>query len=95
MKGRDQKLDVHMPEQPEEERPLGTGEDGPPTVNGLAGDPYADDVSFGLRRRRAPRLLLAGILLVAAAVLLIVAVLFAQAILSAPPSPIALRPVVL
>lgn len=73
----DPDLTVH--DEPEGRRPIGTGEEPDSESNGLALDPYADDVLIGPRRRRAWPWPLIGI----TAVLLIVAVILALAILRA------------
>ncbi len=53
---------VRVTEEPEDERPLGTGEEVKPDSNGLALDPYADDTLFELARARVPRWLLAVVI---------------------------------
>ena len=67
---------VRVAEEPEDERPLGTGEEVKPDSNGLALDPYADDTLFELARARVPRWLLAVVIilvLIVAALALLVA----------------------
>ena len=75
MKTRDKNPDVRVDDEPEDERPLGTSEDEAPPPNGLAADPYADDVMFRLNRARVPRWLIIGlvVLIVVAVVLVFVA----------------------
>ncbi len=67
---------ARVDEEPEDERPLGTGEEVKPDSNGLALDPYADDTLFELARARVPRWLLGVVivlvLIVVALVLLVV-----------------------
>ena len=55
MKARDKNPTVRLDEEPEDERPLGTGEEVKPDSDGLALDPYADDTLFELARARVPR----------------------------------------
>jgi hypothetical protein len=74
MKARDENPDVRVDDEPEDERPLGTGDDAAPPPNGLAADPYADDVLIGLKRNRTPRWLLIGIVIL---IVVIVVVVFA------------------
>ena len=71
MKARDKNPTVRLDEEPEDERPLGTGEEVKPDSDGLALDPYADDTLFELARARVPR----GLLVVVITLVLIVAVL--------------------
>ena len=71
--------DLTVQGEPEDRRPIGTGEEQDSESNGLALDPYADDLLIGPRRRRAWPGPLIGI----AVVLLIVAVILALAILRA------------
>jgi hypothetical protein len=71
MKTRDENPDVRVDDEPEDERPLGTGDDAAPPPNGLAADPYADDVLIGLERGRTPRWLLIGVVILIVIVVLI------------------------
>ena len=71
MKARDQNPDVRVDDEPEDERPMGTGEDAAPPPNGLAADPYADDLLIGLRQRRTSRWLVVGIIILVVVVVLI------------------------
>jgi type IV secretory pathway component VirB8 len=63
MKARDNNPQVRVDEEPEDERPLGTGEEVKPDSNGLALDPYADDTLFELARTRVPRWLWAIVII--------------------------------
>ncbi len=74
MKARDENPEVQVDDEPEDERPLGTGDDEPPPPNGLAADPYADDLLIGSRQGRASRWRLIGIVVLIAIVVLIVLV---------------------
>ncbi len=85
MTGRDRNLDMQVPEEPEGQRPYGTGEDSTPTLNGLAADPYADDVLMGLRRRGASRLLLEVIILAVIALVLTALILYAGGVWNPQP----------
>ena len=71
--------DLTVQDEPEDRRPIGTGEEQDSESNGLALDPYADDLLIGPRRQRVWPWPLIGI----AVVLLIVAVILALAILRA------------
>jgi hypothetical protein len=75
MKTRDKNPNVRVDDEPEDEIPIGTGEDKEFESGGLAADPYADDMPFRPVRARVPRLLVLGVIiliLVALAVLLVV-----------------------
>ncbi len=74
MKARDENPDVRVNDEPEDERPLGTSDDEAPPVNGLAADPYADDLLIGSRRTRASRWRVIGIVVVMVIVVLVVLV---------------------
>ncbi len=76
MKARDQNPDVRVDDEPEDERPMGTGEDAAPPPDGLAADPYADDLLIGLRRRRPSRWLAVGLIVLAVVVLIAFIALF-------------------
>ncbi len=76
MKARDENPDVRVDDEPEDERPVGTGDDEAPPPNGLAADPYADDFLVGFKRDRTSRWLLTGIV-----ILIVVIVLVAVAVL--------------
>jgi len=72
MKAQDRNPDVRVDDEPEDERPLGTGDDAAPPPNGLAADPYADDFLIGLKRGRTSRwLLLIGIVILIVVIVLI------------------------
>jgi len=73
MSTRDQ--DLQVPDEPEDQVPLGTGEEGEFESDGLAAEPYADEIPFEPARVRVPRSLLVGVILV-----LIVALLVLMAI---------------
>jgi hypothetical protein len=79
MKARDQNPQVRVDEEPEDERPLGTGEEVKPDSNGLALDPYADDTLFELARTRVPRWLLIVVIILALMVVALVLVLVFRA----------------
>jgi hypothetical protein len=67
--------DLTVQEEPEGRRPIGTGEEPDSESNGLALDPYADDVLIGPRRRRAwpwPWIGIAVLALIAAVILALV-----------------------
>ncbi len=87
MSGADRDPSVRVPEEPEDRRPLGTGEDAQPATDGLAVDPYADDMPLGLRRTGTSRLVVAGIIVVAGICLLILAIVYASGMLSHAPAP--------
>jgi hypothetical protein len=75
MKTRDKNPNVRVEDEPEDEIPIGTGEDQEFEPSGLAVDPYADDMPFRPARARLSRLLVLGVIiliLVALLVLLIV-----------------------
>ena len=71
--------DLTVEDEPKGRRPIGTGEEEDSESNGLALDPYADDLLIGPRRRGAWPWPLIGIVVV----LLIVAVILALAIMRA------------
>ncbi len=71
MKARDGNPDVRVDDEPEDERPMGTGEDEAPPPNGLAADPYADDLLIGSRRGRTSRWWVLGVIVVIVVVVLI------------------------
>lgn len=71
---------------PEEEKPLGTGQDDRFLTDGLATDPYADDMPFRVARPPAPRLLRLGIIVIVVVVLIVFA-LIAFRTWSRPPHP--------
>jgi len=71
--------DLTVQDEPEGRRPIGAGEEPDSESNGLALDPYADDVLIGPQRPRDWPWRLIGI----AVVLLITAVILALAILRA------------
>jgi hypothetical protein len=50
---------------------MGTGEDAAPPPNGLAADPYAEDLPIGLRQRRPSRWLVVGLIVLVVVVVLI------------------------
>ncbi len=70
--------EVRVPDEPEDERPVGTGEDVQPEVNGLAAEPYADDILAGTTRARSARLWLAGIIAAIILVLLVLVVVLVR-----------------
>ena len=74
MKSREGKPEVRVEDEPEDERPLGTGDDAAPPPNGLAADPYADDLLIGSRQRRTSRWLVIGIVVLLVVVVLVVIV---------------------
>ena len=77
MKARDKNPNVRVDEEPEDERPLGTGEEVKPDSDGRALDPYADDPLFELARARVPRWLwVTVIILMIIVVALILALVF-------------------
>jgi len=78
MKARDKNPNVRVDEEPEDERPLGTGEEVKPDSDGRALDPYADDTLFELARARVPRwlLLITVIVLALIVVVLVLAIVF-------------------
>lgn len=66
---------LRVDDEPEEERPIGAGEQEESESSGLALEPYADDLLIGPRRRgRLPWLLIAAVvvLIVVALVLMFV-----------------------
>jgi hypothetical protein len=65
--------DLRVDDEPEEERPFGTDEEEEPGSNGLAVDPYADDLLIGLRRRGVSPWLVIGVVIALAAVALVIA----------------------
>jgi len=71
MKARDKNPDVRVDDEPEDERPLGTGDDAAPPPNGLAADPYADDLLIGAKRGGVSRWLVVGIVVLIVIVVLI------------------------
>ena len=72
MKGRDKNLDVRVPDEPEEEKPVGTGESEEFELGNLADDPYADDMPFRLARAGVPRWVWIGVIVLILAAVLIV-----------------------
>ncbi len=92
MKGRDKNPSVQVPDQPEDERPVGTGEEPLTLPNGLAADPYADEMPLGLRRRGVSRFLLAVVVILAVVALALVVFIVGRAILALstprPPMPL-------
>jgi hypothetical protein len=46
---------VRVHDEPEDERPLGTGEEIQPDLAGMAIDPYAEDLLYDFRYRRLAR----------------------------------------
>jgi hypothetical protein len=76
MKARDKHPDVRVDDEPEDERPLGTGEDEAAPPDGLAADPYADDLLIGSRPGRASRWRVVSIV-----VLIVIVVLIAFVVL--------------
>jgi type IV secretory pathway component VirB8 len=70
--------ELHVDDEPEEERPLGTSEDEGPEPSGLAVDPYADDLLIGPRRGRRLPWLVIGVV-VALVVVLVIAVVVLRA----------------
>jgi hypothetical protein len=72
MKAQDKNPDVRVDDEPEDERPMGTGDDEAPPPNGLAADPYADDLLIGSRRTRVSRWRVIGIVVLVVIVMLIV-----------------------
>jgi hypothetical protein len=74
MKTRDKNPNVRVDDEPEDERPMGTGDDEAPPPNGLAADPYADDLLIGSRRTRVSRWRVIGIVVLMVVVALIVLV---------------------
>ena len=79
MKARDQNPQVRVDEEPEDERPLGTGEEVKLDSNGLALDPYADDTLFELARTRVPRWLWAIVIILMIIVVALVLALVIRA----------------
>jgi hypothetical protein len=74
MKTRDGEPELRVEDEPEDERPLGTGDDAAPPPNGLAADPYADDLLIGSRQRRTSRWRVTGIVVLMVVVVLVVIV---------------------
>jgi hypothetical protein len=74
MKTRDKNPNVRVDDEPEDEIPIGTGEDEEPESGGLAADPYADDMPFRPARARMPRLLVLGAIILILVVLLVLLV---------------------
>ena len=71
MKARDQNPNVRVDDEPEDGRPMGTGEDAAPPPNGLAADPYADDLLIGPKQRRTSSWLVVGVIVLVVIVVLI------------------------
>ena len=71
MKAQDKNPDMRVDDEPEDERPLGTSEDEAPPPDGLAADPYADDVMFRLSRARASRWLVIGVVILIVIIMLV------------------------
>jgi len=74
MSTRDGDLNVRLPQEPEEEQPIGTSAEAEWPPNGLASDPYAEDMPLTPARAGVPRWLLIVI-----SIALIVALLIAAA----------------
>lgn len=80
--------DVRVPDEPEDEVPFGTSENGAFESDGLAVEPYAEEMPFGPARVRVPRRLLVGIIiLLVVALLLLMAIAFARGSWWYPPQP--------
>jgi hypothetical protein len=71
MSAHDPNPNVRVPDEPEDEIPIGTGEAEEPESDGLATDPYADDMPFRLARARVPRLLVLGVIILILVALLV------------------------
>jgi hypothetical protein len=72
--------ELHVDDEPEEERPLGAGEEGEkPESNGLAVDPYADDLLIGPRPTGTSPWLLVGVVAAVLVVVLIVVLIVLRA----------------
>lgn len=70
---------VQVPDEPEAQVPLGTSENGAFESNGLAAEPYADEMPFRPARVHVPRRLLIGIIiLLIVALVVLVAIAFAR-----------------
>jgi hypothetical protein len=74
MKTRDKNPNVRVEDEPEDEVPIGTGEDQELEPSGLAADPYADDMPFRPARARVPRLLVLGVIILILVALLVLVV---------------------
>jgi hypothetical protein len=72
VKARDENPGVRVDDEPEDERPLGTGDDEAPPPNGLAADPYADDFLIGLKRDRTSRWLVIGVVVLIVVIVVVV-----------------------
>ena len=70
---------VRVPDEPEEQVPIGTSENGAFEPDGLAVEPYAEEMPFRQARVRAPRGLVVGmIILLIVALLILMAIAFAR-----------------
>jgi hypothetical protein len=79
---------VRAPDEPEEQVPFGTSENGAFESDGLAVEPYAEEMPFGPARVRVPRGLLVGIIiLLIVALLVLMAIAFARGSWWYPPQP--------
>lgn len=75
----DQTLDVRVPDEPEDEIPIGTTEGGESESDGLAVEPYAEELPFEPARVRVSRPLVIGIIVVLiVALLILMAVTYAR-----------------
>lgn len=80
--------DVRVPDEPDVQVPFGTGENGEFESDGLAVEPYAEEMPFGPARVRVPRGLLVGIIiLLVVALLILMAIAFARGSWWYPPQP--------
>ena len=88
MSTQDKTPNVRVPEEPEDERPIGTSEETEWTTNGLAADPYADDMPLAPARVHMRRRFLVGVIAVLILILLILAVtLLTARLVGRPPQP--------
>jgi len=72
--------ELHVDDEPEEERPLGAGEDEEkPESSGLAVDPYADDLLIGPRPTGVSPWLLVGVVVAVIVVALVVVLVVLRA----------------
>ena len=70
---------VRVPDELEDQVPLGTSENGAIESDGLAVEPYAEEMPFSSARVRVPRGLLVGIIiLLIVALVVLVAIAFAR-----------------
>ena len=82
MSENDRHLHVRVEDEPEDERPMGTGESDKFEPDGLAADPYADDMLYRVKRGGVPRLIWVGVIaffLLALGVVLVLALARASA----------------